>query len=585
VTTATSELLPGYFVDVDAFGAWKTIPWPTDPDLKEEISRNSLGPQLIDWAENRTDEPGLIDYQTGNDWRFTPGQKRFLVLWYWLDEQNRWVFRSGVKRGAKGTGKDPMAAAWCNIELMGPCRPAGRDSEGRPYGEPHTLPLVQIASNSEAQSKDVLRIANAMVPRDTRDYYGHDGGETRTILKAGGRLELLTASEKTAEGDPSTAIALNESHHMTQSNGGHKIAEVARRNVGKSPAWLQARLLEFTNAHLQGSDSVAERTFEAWQAQQAGKTPKRDILYDSIEADPRLQIHVDTELELGLRQAYSDAEWADLERLKDEAQDPRTSAGDSVRYYLNGLGTAEDAWVDPNNFDAGARADITVQPGEKIAMFLDCSKSDDSTGIMATRLSDGFNFTLGVWAKPHGDRGKGWLAPRGEVDAVARGALDMYSVQWFGIDPSPAEDEDEGTNYWMPTIDGLHRDYKDKIPNWATPGAGGHAVLFDMRRSSKGGADRVRQTTEMCEQLAQLIDEEREADGSPVFLHDGNPVLRNHVHNARRRPNSFGIGIGKESRSSSKKIDLAFCMVGSNLGARIASNSGKTEKRKSGVVW
>lgn len=585
MTTAPSELLPGYFVDPDAFGAWKTVPWPADPALKDEIIRNSLGPSLIEWAENRTDEPGLIDYQTGADWRFTAGQKRFLILWYWLDENNRWVYRSGVKRGAKGTGKDPMAAAWCNIELMGPCRPAGRDSEGRPYGEPHTLPLVQIASNSEAQSKDVLRIANAMVPRDTRDYYGHDGGETRTILKAGGRLELLTASEKTAEGDPSTAIALNESHHMTSSNGGHKIAEVARRNVGKSPAWLQARLLEFTNAHLQGSDSVAERTFEAWQAQLAGKVPKRDILYDSIEADPRLQIHIEPELQLGIRQAYSDSDWADLERLKDEAQDPRTSAGDSVRYYLNGLGTAEDAWVDPNNFDAGARGDIAVAPGEKIAMFLDCSKSDDSTGIMAVRISDGFNFTLGVWQKPHGDRGKKWLAPRGEVDAVARAALDLYSVQWFGIDPSPAEDEDEATNYWLPTIDGIHRDYKDKIPNWATPGPGGHSVLFDMRRSSKGGADRVRLTTEMCEQLAQIIDEEREADGSPVLIHDGNPVLRNHVHNARRRPNSFGIGIGKESRSSSKKIDLAFCMVGANLGRRIAANSGKTEKRKAGNVW
>lgn len=577
--TATSELLPGYFVDSDAFGAWKTIPWPRDAEQKDYLIRNSLGPGVIEWAEGRTSEPGLVDYQTGLPWRFTPGQQRFLILWYWVGEDGRWVYRSGVKRGAKGTGKDPFGAAWCNIELMGPARFAGRDADGLPVGEPHGLPLVQVAANSEAQAKDMLRIANALVPRAAREYYGFDAGETRSILKAGGRLELLTASEKTSEGDPATAIALNESHHMTSSSGGHKLAEVARRNVGKSPAAIQARLLEFTNAHLSGTDSVAERSFEAWQKQLANPKAKQDILYDSIEADPRTKIEVPASLMLGIKQAYSDAHWSDLDRIRDEAMDSRTSVGDTVRFYLNGLGTAEDAWVDPNNFDGGARHEMTVLPGERVALFLDCSKSDDSTGIMGTRLSDMFNFTVGVWQKPHGERGKGWLAPRAEVDAKLREALDLYDVQWCGIDPSPAEDEEvPEQNYWMPTIDAIHRDYKDRLPNWATPGPSGHSVLFDMRRSSKGGADRVRQTTEMAELLAVRIDEEKN------LIHDGNPVLRNHVHNARRRPNAFGVGIGKESRSSSKKIDLAFCMVGSNLGARIALNSGKTTK-KAGVVW
>lgn len=574
MTTATSELLPGYFIDPDAFGAWKTIPWPADPEQKDALIRASLGPAVIEWAEGRTDEPGLVDYQTGADWRFTPGQKRFLILWYWVGRDDRWVFRSGVKRGAKGTGKDPFGAAWCNIELMGPARFAGRDSSGRPVGEPHGLPLVQIAANSEAQAKDMLRVANAMVPRAAREYYGFDGGETRSILAMGGRLELLTASEKTSEGDPATAIALNESHHMTSSSGGHKLAEVARRNVGKSPAHIQARLLEFTNAHLSGMDSVAERSFEAWQKQMG--QARQDILYDSIEADPRTKIDVPESLELGIRQAYSDANWSDLERIQREAMDSRTSVGDTVRFYLNGLGTAEDAWVDPNNFDGGARSEMAVLPRERVTLFLDCSKSDDATAFMGYRLSDGFNFTIDEWSKPHGDRGKGWIVPRAIVDARVREAFRLYDVQWFGVDPSPAEDESEEVNYWMPTIDGWHRDFKDTLPNWATPGQ--HSVLFDMRRSAKGGADRLKLTTEMCEQLAHQIDEDQ------TFIHDGDPRLRVHVHNARRRPNAFGIGIGKESRSSSKKIDLAFAMVGANVGGRIALNSGKTTKR-AGNIW
>jgi hypothetical protein len=57
-------------------------------------------------------------------WRWTPGQKRFLILWYALTDG--WplpVYRSGVKRGAKGTGKDPMLAAMCDAELLGPVEP------------------------------------------------------------------------------------------------------------------------------------------------------------------------------------------------------------------------------------------------------------------------------------------------------------------------------------------------------------------------------------------------------------------------------------------------------------------------------
>lgn len=574
IEVAALELLPGYQID-PLSGAWRTLPWPA---RLNDLPR-SLGPGLIAWAEWRTDEPGLTHYLTGQPWRFTIGQRRFLHLWYAFDDEGRFIYRSAVKRGAKGTGKDPFGGALCNLELIGPSQLVRNEDTGEWEGQRHRLPLVQIASNSEAQSKDMLRVANAMLGAEVREHYGVDAGETRTILRDGGRTEVLTSSEKSSEGDPATFIALNESHHMTAQSGGHAVAEVARRNVAKSPAWIQARLCEFTNAHVQGMDSVAERSFTAWQTQLGDPRLKQDILYDSIEADPRIDITDPDDLMVGLQQAYSDSPWSDLPRLRDEAMDTRTSPGDTVRFYLNGLGTAEDAWVDPNNFDAGARSELVVEPGEQIAMFLDCSKSDDATALMGCRLSDGFNMTLGVWAKPHGERGKGWLAPRAEVDAVVRRAVGMYRVAWFGVDPSPAEDDLTEANYWMALIDEWHRDFKDIIPNWATPGAGGHAVLYDMRRSSRGGADRVKATTEMCELLAQRIDEEHN------LIHDGNPTLRVHVHNARRRPNAFGIGIGKESRSSKKKIDLAFAMVGANVGQRIALNSGKSSKQRSGGVW
>jgi len=573
-STADLELPPGYYLDRwNGTGAWCTLPWPEDLDDLPP----SIGPQVIAWAEWRTyeqtGEPGLVHHLTGEPWQFTPGQRRFLHLWYaYNPETGRWLYRRGVKRGAKGTGKDPFGAALCNIEFIGPSHLVWRD--GRWVGERHRMPLVQIASNSEAQSKDMLRVANGLLCQEARDYYGIDCGETRTILKdSGGRMEILTASEKSAEGDPATFIALNESHHMTESSGGHRVAAVARRNVGKSPAELQARVCEFTNAHVPGTDSEAERSYEAWQAQVSGRAKRQDILYDSIEAPPNTDLYDDASRMAGLRAAYMDAPWADLERISDEMLDPSTSVADSIRFYLNGLAVTEDAWVDPRRFDELARPDLVVADKEQIAMFLDCSKSTDATGLVACRISDGHVFTLGLWQRPHGDRGKGWLAPRHEVDAAVRAAFDRWTVVWFGVDPSPARDDEDEHLYWMPLIDAWHRDFRDRLPVWATPGAKGHSVLFDMRIKTLGGADRNRMFTEAAMQTARDIDE----DGT--LTHDGNAALRMHVHNARRRTNPWGVSLGKVSRDSSKLVDLAVCMVGARMGRRIALNSGKLKKR------
>ncbi|MFX8215165.1 hypothetical protein ABTL18_20245, partial [Acinetobacter baumannii] len=41
--------------------------------------------------------------------------------------------------------------------------------------------------------------------------------------------------------------------------------------------------------------------------------------------------------------------------------------------------------------------------------------------------------------------------------------------------------------------------------------------------------------------------------------------LRAHVHNARRRPGKYGVGLGKSARGSAKKVDAAVAMVGARL--------------------
>jgi len=583
VPAGTSDLmLPGYRVD-PWFGtsAWVTLPLPSDPGEKDYLLAHSLGPGLIDWAEGRGDGPGLIDPHHSGQWAYTPGQKRFIILWYGYDpEDGRFIYRRGAKRGAKGTGKDPFGASICNGELCGPTQLVW---DGFRYtGQQHGMPLVQITSNSEAQSKDVLRVANSMWSKDARAYYDLDCGETRTIIKGtGGRQEVLTASETSAEGDPATFIFVNETHHMNESNGGHKVAKVARRNVGKSPKYLQARTLDGTNAHQQGGDSIAERTFNAWQKQVVAHAENPavpiDILYDSIEAPPYLQVYEPDDLREALRAAYADAPWADLDRLFGEVLDDELPLADAIRYYLNGLAAAEDAWVDPRKFDALARPDVKIAEREQIAMFLDCSKSGDCTALVGCRLSDGHVFTMGCWSRPKGKRGEGWLAPRDEVDAVVRYAFELYRIEWFGVDPSPAKDDDTEALYWQPTIDGWHRDFHKRLKVWATGGAKiGSSVLFDMRIKTPGGQERNRQFTQAAMQTVVDIEE----NGPSAITWDGDGRLMLHAHQAKRRPNPWGVSLGKVTRDSDKHVDLAVCMVGARMGRRFVLNSGKVRVRK-----
>jgi hypothetical protein len=250
---------------------------------------------------------------------------------------------------------------------------------------------------------------------------------------------------------------------------------------------------------------------------------------------------------------------------------------------LYGLATEEDAWIEPAKFDVLAEQK-TVEDKDRIAMFLDCSKSGDATGLVACRLDDMYVFMPfgdSVWERPHGMPSKQqWLAPREEVDAKVRAALAKWDVVWFGVDPSPAEDDSTEALYWRNVIDGWHRDYRNKLQLWATPGeVKGNSVMFDMRLSQFGGAQRNQLFSEAAEMVAQWIDEEGLA--APL-RHDGNPHLRTHTHNARRRPNQWGVSLGKVTRDSKQHVDLAVCMVGAVMGARIALNSGKLKKKRSG---
>ena len=56
------------------------------------------------------------------------------------------------------------------------------------------------------------------------------------------------------------------------------------------------------------------------------------------------------------------------------------------------------------------------------------------------------------------------------------------------------------------------------------------------------------------------------------------------MKNARRRPNRWGVSLGKENRESKKKVDVAVCKVGARMLRRAVLNREAGQRKRTGFV-
>lgn len=171
-------------------------------------------------------------------------------------------------------------------------------------------------------------------------------------------------------------------------------------------------------------------------------------------------------------------------------------------------------------------------------------------------MSDGAVWPVHFQQPGRDAEGKPVLADRDWTDGDVREAFDRYEVLAFGFDPSVAKDDHatgEDDRYWWPLVDAWAVDplVGGRVTAWATPaGRGRHVIAYDLR-------DPERQA-EWCKDVAQL----REDVTGRRLIASSSAVLRTHMHNARRRPGRYGLGLGKASRESPHKVDLAVCVAG-----------------------
>lgn len=439
-------------------------------------------------------------------------------------------------------------------ELVGPVRFDGfavggeeRPWRPEPYepgeviGGPVPAPWVQLTGVSERQTVNTMSMVLAMCAEsEIVDEYGLDVGLTRIFVAGGGRLEPITASASTNEGARPTAVFEDETQWYTDSNGGTLLDRVNRRNVGKSPGGT-ARVLETTNAHAAGEQSVAERSYEAWLAMAEGRVRgTQRLLYDSREAPPETDMTDEESLLAGLANAYGNSSWVDLERIRDEVWDPGTPPSDSRRFYLNQIAAAVDAWIEPPTWRGLADPTKVVANSDAITIGFDGSRArargvTDATALIGCRVSDGHLFEIGVWEQPDGPAGRDWTVPAFEVEAALHGAFTRYNVVGCFCDPK----------MWETYIAEWEAKYARHLRVKAS-------VSQPMHWWMVGGRSTL---------IVRALEQFHSAVIDGELTHDGSTRLTQHVLNARRRPTRSGVEISKEHPESARKIDAAVAAV------------------------
>jgi len=494
--------------------------WDRTPDGRWSLPSITLGWQALAWTATYLRHPDGPD--AGKPWRYTDEQARFLLWWYAIDENGRFVYRRGMLRRLKGWGKDPVGATFCAVELCGPCRFGGWGPKGEPLAVPHSSPWVITAAVSLDQTKNTMRLFPFLFSEDAVAEYRIDMGK-EIIYTARGLLEAVTSSPRALEGKRTTFSLKNETHHWLENNDGLAMAEVISRNNTKARGG-DARALAISNAHNPGEGSDAELDFEAHEASLTGRAGG-DFLYDSLES-PEIDMADPEQVRAGLVAARGDSTWLDLDRHVAEIMDPRTREGMARRFYLNQIVPGDDTWLRRSDWDKLGPPTVPIRPVPgwvPICVGFDGADSDDWT-VIRCETQEGYQFTPTfrsgkpmVWDPAQ----YGGYTPRHEVNAAVAELFDRFQVVRFYADPP----------YWQSEIDEWSSRFGDDIVlRWATW--------------------RPRQMAEALERLRTDV-------MARAFTHDGCPITSRHIGNAQMDHRQQGVLIRKDRPTSRNKIDAA----------------------------
>lgn len=487
----------------------------------------SLGYEVLDWLVEYTCH-GVGDIQgkrLEGAFDLDDEIREHIIECYRIDPvSGRRVFNEAVLSRPKGRAKSEVAALVVIVEAFGPCRFGGWDADGQPVARPVVSPLIKCLATEESQAgntfSNVAFIAGEWGQDEHPEIYGGAGGVRRyqsasaIYLPQGGEIRACTSGAASKDGGLETHVVADETHLYVLPELRNMYATTAR-NMGKrydADAWLH----QTSTAYRPGEQSVFETTLTLWRK---GDLPE-SVYVNHREATGKIDLDDKDRTIRQLREVYGPAaEWIDMDRKYRDMRDLRICPDEetAARYFLNRPMSSKDAWIPDDVVKRQIRAEA-VDPGVRITLGFDGSLNDDATVLIGCRVSDGFIFPVGIWAKPSGPEGNWWEVPRSDVLSTIREAFGRYDVVRMYADP----------HEWRSDIDALQEEFGERVSPWATS-----------RDTAMGPAlDRLR--TDLM---------------NGVAWHSGDPTVVEHFSNAYVRTRGIHRLVRKEHAKSDRKID------------------------------
>lgn len=487
----------------------------------------SLGYEVLDWLVEYTCH-GVGDIQgkrLEGAFDLDDEIREHIIECYRIDPiSGRRVFNEAVLSRPKGRAKSEVAALVVIVEAFGPCRFGGWDADGQPVARPVVSPLIKCLATEESQAgntfSNVAFIAGEWGQDEHPEIYGGAGGVRRyqsasaIYLPQGGEIRACTSGAASKDGGLETHVVADETHLYVLPELRNMYATTAR-NMGKrydADAWLH----QTSTAYRPGEQSVFETTLTLWRK---GDLPE-SVYVNHREATGKIDLDDKDRTIRQLREVYGPAaEWIDMDRKYRDMRDLRICPDEetAARYFLNRPMSSKDAWIPDDVVKRQIRAEA-VDPGARVTLGFDGSLNDDATVLIGCRVSDGFIFPVGIWAKPSGPEGNWWEVPRSDVLSTIREAFSRYDVVRMYADP----------HEWRSDIDALQEEFGERVSPWATS-----------RDTAMGPAlDRLR--TDLM---------------NGVAWHSGDPTVVEHFSNAYVRTRGIHRLVRKEHAKSDRKID------------------------------
>lgn len=440
-------------------------------------------------------------------------------------------------------GKGPVTAAIVLLEGCGPTMfigwavggetyrcadhgcPCGWVYEYRP-GEAMAVPrptaLIQLTAFSYEQVGNVYDALRPMVEEGPLCELIPATGEAFTRLPNGGRIDVVTSSQRSRLGQRVTYVVQDESGIWLAQNKMDEVAKTQRRGV----AGMQGRLMETTNAWDPSENSVAQTTHDS-------ALKVADIFRLHPLAPSGLSFGNKAERRRILRHVYEGSPWVDIdgsiepEAVELMALDP----GNAERFFGNRIVAGLGAWLKEEHVDAAQWGDgdgiQIVPPGTAVAGGFDGSENDDWTAItLETEAGYSFVPRYGPDHRPAYWNPSEWggSIPRGEVDTAVHEIAKTYRLRRLYADP---------------------RDWRSEIGAWALEFGDEVIFEFDTYVISRIFPALYRFRTDLISRRVKL---------------SGDQIVRQHLLNARKaaKPGDKYLLVKPDRH---RKIDLAMTSV------------------------